>query len=131
MAAVSTLSHLFPPTRPALISYPAGDAVVIVIRGPLRSAAFPALHRLLLDGHGGGRRHLVLDLHQVSTIEPEALALLWGALRGIRRRGGRLAGAGARPAVAPALEALSTGGLTLHGTIRAALSGAHDGDPRA
>ena len=70
-------------------------------------------------------------LHQVSRIEPEALGLLWGALRGIRRRGGTLAGAGARPAVRPALEALSSGGLTLHGTVRAALSDGHDAGPRS
>jgi anti-anti-sigma regulatory factor len=84
----------------------------------------------LLEALGGGRRRLVLDLHEVSKIEPEALALLWGAMRGIRRRGGRLAVAGPRPAVAPALRALSSGGLMLHGTVRAALSDAHDPAPR-
>ena len=131
MAAVSTPSELHQPTRPAMFSYPAGDALVIVVRGPLRSVAFPALHRLLLDALGGGRRLLVLDLHEVSAIEPEALGWLWGALRGIRRRGGRLAGAGARPAVASALNALDSGGLTLHRTVRAALSEVHDADARS
>lgn len=129
MAAVSTLSELRPTSRAAMVFYPAGDAAVIVVRGPLRSVAFPPLHRLLLNGLGDGRRRLVLDLHEVSTIEPEALALLWGAMRGIRRRGGRLAVAGARPAVAPSLKALSSGGLTLHGTVRAALSDTHDAAP--
>jgi anti-anti-sigma factor len=107
----------------------AGDAVVIVVDGALQSGSFPALDRLVVEALGDGCRRLVLDLHQVTMIEPEALGLLWGTVRGIRRRGGTLAGVGARPAVVPALAALSPGGLTVHGTVRAALSGAHDGDP--
>ena len=129
MAALSTFSEPLPQTRSATISYPAGDAVVIVVNGALLSEGFRALDRLVIEALGDGCRRLVLDLHQVSRIEPEALGLLWGELRGIRRRGGTLAGAGARPAVRPALEALSSGGLTLHGTVRAALSDAHDADP--
>jgi anti-anti-sigma factor len=130
MSAVSAHSEFRAMSRPAMISYAAGDAVVIVVRGPMRPVAFPPLHRLLLNTLGGGRRRLVLDLHEVSKIEPEALALLWGAMRGIRRRGGTLAVAGAQPAVAPALKALKSGGLTLHGTLRAALSDTHDAAPR-
>ena len=130
MAVLSTFSEPLPQSPSAAISYPAGDAVVIVVNGALLSEGFPALDHLVVEALGDGRRRLVLDLHQVSRIEPEALGLLWGALRGIRRRGGTLAGAGARPAVRPALEALSSGGLTLHGTVRAALSDGYDADPR-
>ena len=84
MAAVSTPSELLPPSPSATMSYPAGGAVVIVV-GAL----------------GDGCRRLVLDLHRVGKIEAQALRSLWGALRGIRRRGGTLAGSGARPAVVP------------------------------
>ena len=110
------------------MSYPVGGAVVIAVDGPLLSSGFPALDRRVVEALGDGCGRLVLDLRQVSRIEPEALGLLWGALRGIRRRGGTLAGAGARPAVVPALEALSSGGLTLHGSLRAALAEVPDGD---
>ena len=129
MTPISTLSHLLPATGPATISYPAGDAVVIVVNGDLVSDGFSDLDRRVIEALGDGYRRLVLDVHQVSTIEPAALGLLWGALRGIRRRGGTLTAAGARPAVRPALEVLSSGGLTLHPTVRAALSETHDADP--
>lgn len=131
MAAPSTLSKLVPTNRSATISYPAGDAVVIVVNGARLSEGFPALDRLAVEALGDGCRRLVLDLHEVSRIEPEALGALWGTLRGIRRRGGTLAGAGARPDVRPALDALRSGGLTLHGTVLAALSDTHDTDPRS
>ena len=108
-----TLSTLLPAIGPATVSYPAGDAVVIVVNGALVSDGFSDLDRHMVEAIGDGYSRLVLDLHQVSTIEPEALGLLWGALRGIRRRGGTLTAAGARPSVRPALEVLRSGGLTL------------------
>ena len=108
MAAVSTPSEFLPPAPSATMSYPAGGAVIVV------------------EALGDGCRRLAVDLHRVSKIEPQALGSLWGALRGIRRRGCTLAGAGARPAVVPSLEALGSGGLTLQGTVRAALSNPHD-----
>jgi anti-anti-sigma regulatory factor len=129
MAAAPTLFEPLSPPPPTAMSYPVGDAVVVVVDKAFLSGGFPALDRLLAQALGDGYRRLVLDLHQVSRIEPEAVGSLWGALRGIRRRGGTLAGAGARPAVAPALRALSSGGLTLHETLRAALSDAADGNP--
>jgi anti-anti-sigma regulatory factor len=129
MAAAPTLFEPLSPPPPTAMSYPVGDAMVIVVDKAFMSGGFPALDRLFVQALGDGCRRLVLDLHQVSKIEPEAVGSLWGALRGIRRRGGTLAGAGARPAVAPALKALSSGGLTLHDSLRAALSDAADGDP--
>ena len=111
------------------MSYPAGDAVVIVVNGALVSDGFSDLDRRVVEALGDGYRRLVLDVHQVSAIDPAALGLLWGALRGIRRRGGTLTAAGARPAVRPALEVLRSGGLTLHASVLAALS--HDADPRS
>ena len=131
MAAASTPSKLLPTTRPGTVSYPAGDAVVIVVNGALRSEVFPDLDRRVVTALSDGCRRLVLDLHQVNTIEPEALGMLWGALRGIRRRGSTLTAAGARPAVRPGLEALRTGGLTLHSTVGAALCDTHDSETRS
>lgn len=125
MAAASRPSKLLPTSRQATSSYPAGDAVVIAVNGSLLSDGFSEVDRRVVGALADGCRRLVLDLHQVATIEPEALGLLWGALRGIRRRGGTLAAVGARPAVRPGLEALRSGGLTFHGTVHSALSDTH------
>jgi hypothetical protein len=60
---------------------------VIAVSGDLRSAGFEALDRLVTEALDRGHRHVVLDLHAVPSIEPQALGLLWEALRGVRRRG--------------------------------------------
>jgi hypothetical protein len=82
MAALSTFSEPLPQTRSATISYPAGDAVVIVVNGALLSEGFGALDRLVVEALGDA-------------------------------------------GVAVGRMALSSGGLTLHGNVRAALSDAH------
>jgi anti-anti-sigma factor len=127
MAATSTpwtVLHLS--GRHVSVTYPAAGATVIAVGGGPRSGDFAALDRLVTQALDHGHRHLVLDLHAVSSIEPEALELLWAALMGVRRRGGTLATAGARPAVRKAFEALGLGGLPLYGSVRAALSATHE-----
>jgi anti-anti-sigma regulatory factor len=127
MDAVSRLgSDPLPPICPPTMAYRVSGAAVIAASGAMRSPDVVALDRLLIEALDKGHHNLVLDLHQVSTIEPEALGLLWATLRGIRRRGGTLVGEGARPPLRPALEALSSGGLTLHTSVRAALAGTRD-----
>lgn len=103
---------------------------MIAVSGALRSADFAPVDRLVHEALDRGRHHIVLDLHQVSRIEPEALGLLWSALRRVRHCGGALAAARAQPALHPALAALGSGGLTLYGTVSAALLGIHDADAR-
>jgi anti-anti-sigma regulatory factor len=93
--------------RLAAMAYPAGDATVIA---PLDR----------------GHRNVVLDLHELRSLDPEALGLLWAALRSVRRRGGSLVAARARPELRPALQVLGSGGLAVHETVRAALSDAED-----
>ena len=125
-SAATPQFSLRPPGHPAAATDPAGAATVIALSGGLRSAGFWALDRLVIEALEQGHHHLVLDMHQVSKIEPEALGLLWAELRDIRRRGGTLAAAGAPPALRPALAALCSGGLALYGTVGAALSEIHD-----
>jgi anti-anti-sigma factor len=108
-----------------------GSVTVIAVSGDLRSAGFAALDRLVTEALDRGCRHLVLDMHAVPSIEPQALGLLWAALRGVRRRGGTLAAAEARPALRPALKALSSGGLPLYDTVGAAVSSSHEPSARA
>jgi hypothetical protein len=52
MPAVSTLSQLHPTPRPATMSYPVGDAVVIAVDGALLSGGFPTDDRLALSSGG-------------------------------------------------------------------------------
>ena len=67
----------------------------------------------------------------VPSIDSQAPGLSWAALRGVRRRGGKLAVAGARTPLHPALKALSSGGLQLYETVGAAESASHKGDARS
>ena len=105
--------------RPA---YPAGDATIIVASGHLDAVAFLALSRRMTEALEEGRRHLVLDLHEVDAIEPDALGFLWATLRGVRLTGATLGVVGARPSLLPALNALDSGGLSIHADVRAPLS---------
>ncbi len=104
--------------------YPAGDAMVIVASGHLDAAGFLAVNRRLTEALEDGRRYLLLDLHEVDGIEPDALGFLWATLRGVRRRGATLGVVGARPSLLPALKALDSGGLSIHADIPAPLSAA-------
>lgn len=133
MDATSTASvNLYPPAaRPLSLADAGGSVTVIAVSGDLRSAGFGALNRLVTEALDRGHRHLVLDMHAVPSIEPQALGLLWAALRGVRRRGGTLAAAEARPPLRPALKALSSGGLPLYDTVGAAVSASHEPSARA
>lgn len=105
-------------------SYPGEDTTVIVASGHLDSVGFLALNRRIVEALEDGRRHLLLDLHEVDGIEPDALGFLWATLRGVRRAGATLGVAGARPSLLPALTALHSGGLSIHPDVRASLSAA-------
>jgi anti-anti-sigma factor len=133
MDATSTASvNLYPaPARASSAADARGGATVIAVSGDLRSAGFAALDRLMTEALDHGHRHVVLDLHSVPSIEPQALGLLWAALRGVRRRGGTLAAAEARPPLRPALKALSSGGLPLYDTVGAAVSASHNQSARS
>ncbi len=104
--------------------YPPQDPTVIVASGHLDAAGFLALNRRLTGALEDGRRYLLLDLHEVGGIEPDALGFLWATLRGVRRRGAALGVVGARPSLLPALKALDSGGLSIHADVPAPLSGA-------
>lgn len=106
-------------------TYPAGGTTIIVASGHLDAVAFFALSRRMNDALGEGRRHLVLDLHEVDGIEPDALGFLWATLRGVRRTGATLAVAGAQPSLLPALKALDSGRLSIHPDACAAHPGPH------
>lgn len=120
-----------PAGGPVTMTYAAGAATVIAVSGGLRSDGFAALHHVVTEALDRGDRQLVLDVHEVDVIEPDALGLLWAALRGVRRRGGTLAAAGARPSLRSALEALSSGGLATYPTVSAALEATRDPDARS
>jgi anti-anti-sigma factor len=128
--AATSISSFTDAQPPGLVTtaYPAGGATVIALTGSLHGAGFAALDRLVTEALDQGHRNLVLDLHELRGLDPQALGLLWAALRGVRRRGGTLAAARARPPLRPGLEALSSGGLALYDTVRAALSATHHPD---
>ncbi len=105
------------------LTYEAGDATVIALSGDLRPPTVAALDDRLTEALDRGRRHLVLDLHMLRSLDSGALDVLWGALRRVNRRDGTLAAAGTRESLRPALEPLTPRGLTLHGTVHAALAG--------
>jgi hypothetical protein len=132
--ATSTASvNLYPPpARPLSVADARGSVTVIAVSGDVRSAGFESLDRLVTEALDRGHRHVVLDLHAVPSIEPQALGLLW--VGGAARRpppGGTLAAAEARPPLRPALKALSSGGLPLYDTVGAAVSASHKPSARS
>jgi anti-anti-sigma factor len=122
--------HALPPSsatdpstaRLRALTYDAGDAAVIVVEGWLDGGSMPALDRALTDALARGRRDVVLDLHQLRSVEPDGLAVLWAGLRATLRRGGTLATAGLRPSLQGAVDPLVAHGLRLHGTVGSAVS---------
>lgn len=127
MAATSISSFTdVPPAVLATRAYASGGATVIALSGDLHGAGFADLDRLVTEALDQGHRHLVLDLHDLRSLDPPALGLLWAALRGVRRRGGALAAAGPRAPLRPSLEALSSGGLAVYATVREALLAIHN-----
>lgn len=117
------LTQRRPPNQP--LAYSAGDAAIIAASGCVDSASYSALDRRMVEALDEGRRHLVLDLHDVESIEPDALGFLWATLRGVRRRGAKLSVAGAPPSLDSPLGVLSSGGLATYRSVGAALASAH------
>ena len=79
--------------------------VIVTIHGPVDSRTAPELrHRLvdLIDGQGN--RHLVLDLHRMTTVDPSGLSVFVDAHKRMRRIAGELVLSGLRPEVARAFE---------------------------
>lgn len=111
------------------LTYRAGETAVIAVEGWLDASSVPALERALTDAFDQGHCNVVLDLHQLRSVDPSALDVLWGALRGAIRRGGTLKTAGLRPSLQDALEPLLVHGLHLHETVRDALSASHASTP--
>ena len=110
--------------------YSAGDSTVIAAYGRITSTRFLALERLAAVALDGGCTRLVFDLYEVNHIEPEALDLLRAALRGIRLRGATLAVVGVRASLAPALNELESGDISMYSNVRAALFTVHSGANR-
>ena len=74
-------------------------------------------------------RRLVLDLHGLRVLEPDAVPALWAGLRAALRRGGSLHVAGLRPSLRGVVDPLVPHGLGISSSLRAA-SLAADDDPR-
>ena len=103
------------------LAYRAGDAAIIAVEGRLDSSGAPVLERALTDALERGHRTVVLDMHGLRDLDPDATSVLWAGLRSTLRRGGTLATAGLRPTLTHALEPLLPHGLKSHRTVRAAI----------
>jgi anti-sigma B factor antagonist len=73
------------PAADAQLGY---DAAVIVVSGELDFGASPRLRARVFTHIGSGRRHLVLDLSDVTFIDSTAIGVLVGALGRLREAGG-------------------------------------------
>jgi anti-anti-sigma regulatory factor len=104
------------------LAYAVGDTAVIVVEGRLDGPGMRALDRAFADALDRGHRDVVLDLHGLRALDPDALSVLWAGLRATCRRGGTLSAAGLRPALRADLDPLTPHGLRLHRTVRAAIS---------
>lgn len=122
MRPTATPSPSTPQRSREPLPYPAGDATVIAAHGHVTAAGFLALERQAIEALDAGCKRVVLDLHEVVDIEPDALGVLWAALRGIRRRGGTLGVVGVRHSLLPALRALDSGGLLVYSNVRTAVT---------
>jgi anti-anti-sigma factor len=107
------------------LTYRVGDVAVIVVEGWLDASSVAALERALKDAFDNGHWKVVLDLHQLRSVDPGALEVLWAGLRGAIRRGGTLGTAGLRPSLQKAMEPLLVHGLHLHATVGEAVSASH------
>ena len=65
----------------------------------------------MTDALNRGHRNLVLEAHQLRSVDPAALGVLW---------------AGLRPSLQAALDPLVPHGLRLYSTVRAAASASGD-----
>ena len=108
------------------LTYYAGDVAVIVVEGWLDPSSVSALERALKDAFANGHWNVVLDLHQLRSVDPITLDVLWAGLRGAIRRGGTLGTAGLRPSLEDAVGPLLIHGLRLHETVRDALAASNE-----
>lgn len=123
MAAVPPIRiDASPPAGLRALAYSAGDTAVIVLEGRLDGPGMFTLDDALARALERGQRDVVLDLHGLRALHPDALSVLWAALRATRRRGGTLSTAGLRPSLLAAIDPLVPHGLRLHSTVRAAIS---------
>jgi anti-anti-sigma regulatory factor len=95
---------------------------VIAVEGRLDGMGLLTLDRVLAEALDRGYRDVVLDLHALRALDPDAVGVLWAGLRAISRREGTLAAAGLRPALRAAVDPLVPHGLRLHSTVRDAVS---------
>jgi anti-anti-sigma regulatory factor len=95
---------------------------VIVVEGRLDGTGMLTLDRALAEALDRGHRDVVLDLHELRALDPDAVGVLWAGLRATCRREGTLVAAGLRPSLHAAVDALVPHGLRMHTTVRAALS---------
>jgi anti-sigma B factor antagonist len=63
-----------------------GDVAVLVAGGEIDYAASPRLRECLADCVNAGKRHLVIDLSQVSLIDSTAIGVLVGAVMRLREQ---------------------------------------------
>jgi anti-anti-sigma factor len=123
-ACTSSNHPAFSRTAPtACARSPTGEvAGAIAVEGWLDPSSVPALERALADAFEQGRCRLVLDLHQLRSVDPIALEVFWSGLRGTIRRGGSMSMVGLRPSLHTAVEPLIAHGMRLHETVREALT---------
>ena len=107
-----------------VLSHTVGDAVVVVLRGTLYATARDAIEAPMADALVRGHRHLVLDLHELREVDPYGLWVISSVVARAIRRGATVSAVGARPALAPRIEALDADGLRIHPTVRSAIAAA-------
>ncbi len=95
-----------------------GDVTVVTLVGAVDVFTAPRLRDLLVELIGSGLVRLVVDVDRAVFIDPTALAVLVGAWRRVRDRGGCLALAGASERIRHAFRAASlTGTLAPYETV--------------
>lgn len=111
------------PTSP-ISPHPArpGRATVIALSGGLDAAAGKTLAGPLGEAFDRGHDHVVLDFHEVRTVDQGGTGALAAAARFAARRGGTLTAVGLRPGLLRRVGPLVAEGLQLRGTVRAAVS---------
>jgi anti-anti-sigma factor len=108
------------------LTYRVGDVAVIAVEGWLDASSVPALERALEDAFEQRHCNVVLDLHQLRSVDPTTLDVVWAGLRDAIRRGGTLGTAGLRPSLRNAMEPLLVHGLRLHETVCDAIAASHE-----
>lgn len=68
-----------------------GEVSVVTVRGDLDLASAPRLRTTALDELLAGRRHLVLDLHDLEFLDSVGLGMIVAILKRARSLGGEVA----------------------------------------